>query len=139
VSTTVFFADRNLGRAFPDSLRAAGLTVERHDDHFTSNTLDETWIPVVASRGWIALSHDVRIRYRPNEQAAVLEARLGLILIGGKAPFPELAAHFVTTYPRIERFLAKNTPPFIAKVLPPSPAERANKRNPRGTIQLLLP
>jgi hypothetical protein len=32
--SVVYFTDRNLGKQFPEILRAAGLTVERHDDHF---------------------------------------------------------------------------------------------------------
>jgi hypothetical protein len=30
----VFFTDRDLGQRFPDTLKTAGIAVERHGDHF---------------------------------------------------------------------------------------------------------
>ena len=40
----VFFTDRDLGRQLPSTLRAAGIRVERHDDHFGVETPDDEWI-----------------------------------------------------------------------------------------------
>ena len=37
----------DLGKIFPRILREAGLTVERHDDHFDENTTDEVWLQEV--------------------------------------------------------------------------------------------
>lgn len=62
----VYFTDRDLGKRFPEILKSSGLTVERHADHFSDTTPDETWLEVVGKRGWIALTHDHRIRYKPN-------------------------------------------------------------------------
>ena len=137
--STVFFADRNLGKQFPSILIDAGLRVERHDDHFGPGTPDVEWIPVVAGRGWVAISHDERIRYKPNEKAAVLTHGLGLLLVAGKAPFPELARQFLRTLPRVERFLAAHHPPFIAKVRRAAPRELARDPDASGTVELLLP
>lgn len=50
----VFFTDRDLGKQFPEILRSAGLTVERHRDHFDHNTEDETWLQAVGQLCWIA-------------------------------------------------------------------------------------
>jgi hypothetical protein len=41
----IFFADRDLGRQFPDKLRACGVKIERHDEHFKPDTRDETFPP----------------------------------------------------------------------------------------------
>jgi len=112
----VFFTDRDLGKQFPEILRSAGLTVEIHTDHFASTCPDEEWLHVVGRQGWIAITHDARIRYKPNELAAVVLHRVALLVVVGKARYPELARSFVTTLPRIERFLARHAPPFIAKV-----------------------
>lgn len=57
----VYFTDRDLGKRFPEILRSSGLTVERHEDHFTPDTPDETWLEAAGKRGWIALTHDRRI------------------------------------------------------------------------------
>lgn len=64
----------------------------------------------------VALTHDSRIRYKPNELAAVVRHCVRLLILVGKAPFPALAASFVATYNRIEAFLARNPAPLIAKV-----------------------
>jgi len=121
----VYFTDRDLGKGFPDFLRSKGLTVERHDDHFPPNAADEAWLEVVGERGWIALTHNLRIRYTPNERDAVMQHGVALLVIMGKAPLSELAKSFMATLPRIERFLAGHKPPFIAKVYRPKPAEAA--------------
>jgi hypothetical protein len=119
----MFFTDRDLGKQFAEILRAAGLTVERHDDHFSPDTADEIWLEEIGKRGWIALTHDKRIRYKPNELNAVIRNKVGLMVIVGDAPFPDLASAFVGTISEVERFLAKHKPPFIAKVYRPTPAE----------------
>ena len=59
----MYFTDRDLGKRFPEILRASGLNVERHADHFPPETPDEVWLEEVGKRGWIALTHDQRIRY----------------------------------------------------------------------------
>jgi PIN like domain len=54
----VFFTDRDLGKKFPEILRAAGLRIERHMDHFRHDTPDEEWLWEIGKRKWIALTHD---------------------------------------------------------------------------------
>jgi hypothetical protein len=56
--TRVYFTDRDLGKQFGEILKTAGLTVERHGDHFAADTPDEAWLAEVGKRGWIALTHD---------------------------------------------------------------------------------
>ena len=135
----IFFADRNLGNRFPDFLTAAGLRVERHDAHFHQRTRDEEWLAEIAARGWIGLTRDRNIRYRPNELAAVKANRVGLILLAGQAPHDELARNFVATFPRIERFLDGQAPPFIAKLFRASAAEVAKSPAASGKIELWWP
>jgi hypothetical protein len=119
----VYFTDRDLGKRFGEILKDGGLMVERHADHFAPDTPDEVWLAEVGGRGWIALTHDSRIRYKPNERDAVIRHGVSLLVIVGKAPFPELARSFVATLPSVEHFLAGHNPPFIAKVYRPSPAD----------------
>ena len=134
--TFVYFTDRDLGKRFPEILAAAGLNVERHGDHFAPDTPDEVWLEKVGKRGWIALTHDRRIRYKPNERDAVMRHGVALLVIVGNAPFPELAHAFVATIPRIEQFLASHQPPFIAKVYRPTPDKTAPRRVEPGRIEL---
>ena len=135
----VFFTDRDLGSSFPDILAAAGLSVERHRDHFAPDCADEVWLQSIGEQGWIALTHDRRIRYKPNELNAVIRHRVGLLVIIGIAPYSDLAHAFVTTLPRIRRFLDRNRPPFIGKVYRPTPSEVARRRSAPGRVDLWYP
>lgn len=134
--TAVYFTDRDLGKRFPEILRSYGLTVERHGDHFAHDTPDDEWLEDVGRRGWIALTHDRRIRYKPNERDAVTRHSVALLVIVGAAPFPDLARSFVATMPRVEHFLTRHKPPFIAKVYRPSPAEIARRSTAPGRVEL---
>ena len=108
-------------------------------DHFAPDTPDEVWLAEVGKRGWIALTHDSRIRYKPNERDAVMRHGVGLLVIVGNAPFPDLARAFVATLPRIEHFLACHAPPFIAKVYRPSPADIRRHSAAPGRVELWYP
>jgi predicted nuclease of predicted toxin-antitoxin system len=119
---TVFFVDRDLGPRFVEVLRASGLPVEAHDDHFSPETRDEDWLRVVASRDWVILTHDAKIRYTSRAKEAIFMARARVIVLRGKAPTSEIAKSFVRTIQRIRRFLDRHEAPFIAKVY----------RNPEG-------
>ena len=135
----VFFTDRDLGKKFPEILRAAGLKVERHADHFRHDTPDEGWLQEIAKRGWIAVTHDARIRYKPNELATVMQHGVALLVVVGDAPYPALAQAFVGTQPRILNFLERHEPPYIAKVYRPSPADIDNDPSAQGRIELWYP
>jgi hypothetical protein len=135
----VYFTDRDLGKRFPEILKSGGLSVERHADHFTHDTPDETWLEAVGKRGWIALTHDRRIRYKTNERDAVIRHGVALLVIVGAAPFPELASSFVATLPAIQNFLHRHKPPFTAKVYRPSPDERAQRSTAPGRVERWYP
>lgn len=135
----VFFTDRDLGNRFPDILSAAGVAVERHRDHFPPECPDATWLAEVGARRWIALTHNSRIRYTPNELAAVREHGVALLVIIGKAPIPELARAFAETLPKVEEFLDTHTPPFIAKVYRPTPLELSRRPGAPGRVELWYP
>ena len=135
----VYFTDRDLGVQFPQILRNAGLAVERHRDHFPHDAADEEWLTEVGRRGWVALTHNSRIRYTPNEKQAVMRHGVYLLVIIGQAPYPDLAKSFVATQQRVERFLAQNPPPLIAKVYRASPADLANNPSAAGRIERWYP
>ena len=135
----IYFTDRDLGKRFPETLAAAGLVVERHHDHFAPDCPDPEWLEAVGRRGWVAITHDRRIRYKPNELAAVMRHGVGLLVVVGDAPYPILAKHFVATAPKIAAFLAGHKPPFIAKVYRPAPAEIAVNADAPGSVVLWYP
>lgn len=133
------FTDRDLGKRFPEILRAADIQVECHSNHFKHDTPDEEWLGEVGRRGWIVVTHDGRIRYKPNELAAVKAHKVQMLLVVGKARFPDLAEAFVATWPRIETFIGGHEPPYIAKVYRPSAKELLTTPIPPGRVELWYP
>lgn len=77
----------------------------------------------------MALTHNSRIRYTPNEKQAVMSNGVRLLVSVGQTPYPQLAKSFVATRSRIDAFLEKHEAPFIAKVYRASP--RSWRRVPR--------
>ncbi len=136
---SVFFTDRDLGLKFPAILREAGLEVERHVDHFRPDCPDDEWLAAIAARGWVAVTHDARIRYKPNELEAVIRHNVTLLVIVGKVPYPDLAHSFVATYTQIVRFLESHAPPLIAKSYRASLAEIARSPDAAGRVELWYP
>ena len=134
-----FFTDRDLGLAFPATLAAAGLVVHRHRDHFAPTTSDEEWLSSVAAHNWVAVTHDGRIRYKPNEIQAVIEHHVRLLVVVGKAPHAELANNFVASVSHINAFLSTHKAPFIAKVYMASAAERQKNAAAPGRVELWYP
>lgn len=135
----VFFTDRDLGKQFPGILREAGLTFERHADHFAQDCPDPDWLREIGSLGWIAITHDGRIRYKPNERAAVIEHRVPLLVVIGHAPYPELARAFVATKAPILRFVEQHQPPYIAKIYRPPAGVALDDPSAPGRIELWYP
>lgn len=132
----VYFTDRDLGKQFPRILADAGITVERHGDLFPPDGSDEQWLEHCGTRGRIAISHNSRIRYVPNELAAVQRFKVPLLILVGQATTAELAHNFVRTLPRIEAMLDDRAPPFIAKVYRATPAELARCATATGRVEL---
>lgn len=135
----VFFTDRDLGLRFPAILAEAGLKVRKHQDHFAPDCPDEVWLKEIGKKRWVAVTHDKRIRYKPNELAALMRHRVRLLVVVGKGKYPELAESFVRTGPRIESFLARHTAPFIAKVYRASPADILRNPDAPGRIEHSYP
>ena len=135
----VYFTDRDLGKRFPDILSAAGLAVESHHQLFEPAGPDVEWLEHCGANDRIALTHNERIRYTPNELIAVVRHRVRLLIVSGKAPFPQLAKNFVTTLPKIEAFLAVHEPPYIAKIYRPTDAELERNPDKSGSIVLWYP
>ena len=133
-----YFTDRDLGKRFGEILKAGGLTIERHADHFAPNTPDEDWLAEVGKRGWIALTHDRRIRYKPNERDAVMRHRVALLVIVGNAPFK-------SSRTRLSRQSHASNNSFRAiarlslKVYRPPPNATAQSRATGGRIELWYP
>ncbi|MBK6471142.1 MAG: hypothetical protein IPF94_10470 [Betaproteobacteria bacterium] len=135
----VFFTDRDLGKQFPRILAEAGIVVERHGDLFQPDGSDEQWLEHCGTNGRIAVSHNSRIRYVPNELEAVKRFKVPLLILVGQATTTELAHNLVRTLPRVEAFLDGRSPPFIGKVYRATPAELAKSAVAPGRVELWFP
>ena len=115
---TVFFIDRSLG-IDPDrmALTKCGLVVEIHDDHFARDEEDRVWLRTVGERGWVVLTNDQRLRYRPLEIAALRASKARVfVLTAGNLRGIEIAEAFLAAIPRICRVLHTLSGPFVARV-----------------------
>lgn len=133
-----FFTDRDLGKALPATLRSAGFTVERFDDHFGTTTADEDWLATAGRKRWVVLTHDSGIRYKPTERDAVMEHGVGLLILVGAHPHAALAQNLVNSRATIEAFLDANPPRFIAKLYLADAAARARDARASGRIVMWL-
>jgi hypothetical protein len=68
----------------PDALRAAGASVVVHDEIFTDTTSDVEWLSECGRRGWVVLTRDGRIRYRPAEIATLRNGGCLVVVVTAK-------------------------------------------------------
>ena len=114
----IFFIDRSLGqKVIAERLRQSGVQVEVHDDHFPQNALDEDWISEVGKKGWVVLTKDDRIRYRPAALAVYRRNRVRVFVFGsGEMKAQDMADAFVTALPKIYRLALERRGPFFARI-----------------------
>jgi hypothetical protein len=113
-----FFVDRSLGaRDVPDALRAAGVLVEIHDDHFAPDTPDTVWLAEVGARGWVVLTKDSRIRRHPLELQSLLAADVAaFMLTATDLTGADMGRLLVTAMPRLTALVRSRARPFIATI-----------------------
>ena len=99
-------------------LRAAGLNVLVHDDHFAQDAPDSEWLTIAGSNQWIVITRDERIRYRAGEKQALRRAKVRAFVLAaqGNLRAEVLAEIFLRALPKVRQLVAKNRPPFIAKI-----------------------
>lgn len=115
---TVFFIDRSLGvEPIRTELINSGLVVEIHDDHFARDEEDRVWLKAVGERGWVVLTKDQRLRYRPLEIGALRASNARVfVLTAGNLRGSEIAAVFLAALPRMYCVLHSRPGPFVARV-----------------------
>jgi len=96
----------------PVALRRVHPHVIAHDDVFAQDTDDEVWLREAGRRHWVVLMKDDRIRYRPAEQNAVLEAGVACFCLHPSKGMTgeEMASALVKALPRILRIVHESQP-----------------------------
>ena len=94
-----------------------GLAVEVHDDHFARDEEDRVWLQAAGERGWVILTKDQRIRYRPLELGALRTSGARVfVLTAGNVRGIEIAGVFLAALPKMIRLLRSHAGPFVARV-----------------------
>ena len=129
-----FFADRNLGvNVFPRILRAEGIILHLHQDHFPQAEPDTVWMPQVARRGWPIISPDIQLHRDRQEVEAIMTSGAAVFcLYGGDRTAAEQARNF----PQILQVLETTPPPFIAKVYQPNRDDPEDTKTRRVEVKL---
>jgi PIN like domain len=119
-----FFIDRDLGRiAFPNGLRAAGLSVVTLAEHYgvpaDQQVEDHAWMIEAAGHSWPVFGCDSkhRKRRRPAERAALIGSGLQLFVLNGQVTAAENVARVLANLDDV--YAACRGPgPFIYRVHP---------------------
>jgi hypothetical protein len=94
-----------------------GARFERHLSHFPRGIADETWLPLVGSKGWILLTTDKRIRYNLLEKRALAEhAVREFVFASGNMSGQDMASALELALPKMRRLSRKLNPPFVAAI-----------------------
>jgi hypothetical protein len=115
----VLYLDENLcnTRAILDTLTKLGVRFERHLAHFSPGTLDEVWLRLVGSKGWILLTSDKRIRYNLLEKRALkVHAVREFVFTSGNMSGQDMAAALELALNKMRKFCARTKPPFVASI-----------------------
>lgn len=114
---TYFLDENTAGPTMLQRLRAAGLICEQHRDHFDEGAKDEDWIPVVAERGWWAVTRDGMIKKRSSEYAAHMRAGGVLLELRGQhLRLDDLASMLIAAHERLPGYIDKRKRPMIIHV-----------------------
>jgi hypothetical protein len=111
-----FFVDRSLGRyAVPEAVRALGYAVHTlasvYGEQQGQTVEDVTWLREAGRHDWVVLLKDDRVRRRPAERDALVEARLRVFcLTNAGLRAEEQALRFTTNINRIVQRAAKPGP-----------------------------
>ncbi len=114
-----FFFDNNLGTNLANGFRAFGEDVVHLVDEFHQNADDTQWLPIIGQRGWVLVTKDRRIRYRPAEIAAYRSNRIGGFVLSGKNVNGwAIIQQLVRNWPRMKELVEKTRAPFLYRVPP---------------------
>src|SRR5882762_1001090 len=103
--------------AIIETLTNLGVRFERHLTHFSPGTIDETWLPLVGSKGWVLLTSDKRIRYNLLEKHALeVHAVREFVFTSGNMSGQDMATALELALKKMRNFCARTKPPFVASI-----------------------
>jgi len=91
--------------------------IELHTDHFARGLSDVDVIRECGARGWVLVSCDDRIRFVPQNKAAVMQHRVRTFMFGkGNYQGVEYAAALIVGRAQIINTIRKTAGPFFARI-----------------------
>ncbi len=95
----MIFIDASLPRTVADELKKVREDVVFKHDIFAPGTDDSVWLRRVGVEGWLAITHDKRVRTRYGERAAIMENGVGCFILTYKQDLqkPEIVRMCSTT------------------------------------------
>ena len=111
----MIFIDRSIPRGVADALKQVRDDVLWLEDEFKHDTTETAWLGAVGARGWVVISRDKKIRSRPGERQALLDAEVGCFILTQKQPLTrwEYLKLLALTLDEIERLFLETNRPFI--------------------------
>lgn len=112
------FVDRCAwSRPLGEALDKIGANYIAHHQRFEPGEPDEVWLEVAGREGWIVLTRDKRIRWRPAELEAFRDHRvIVFVLVSGNMSAAGTADLISRLYPKILRLAAHAKPPAMYRV-----------------------
>lgn len=117
-SGPVYFVDRSLGgKVVVDALKAAGASVLAHDEVFSQDTPDITWLSASGAKGWVVLTKDSAIRRNPLERNMYRESKARVFALTRKdLSGQQMAEIFVAALPGMKKRVDGVEPPFLFSI-----------------------
>lgn len=112
-------AEESLGKRVPTALRESGLVVviQGESQGVPRGITDEELAALAGAQKWIVISKDLETRYRPNERAAIVSAKLRVFqLARGPWTAEQMIEALLAARGRMDRLVKRQPPPFIARI-----------------------
>lgn len=117
----ILFFDKTVGTVVPRTLQWQPLKfpiqVQYHEKHFSTDELDDKWLPIVGKWGWTVIGHDIHYHLNANELSAIKQYNIGCFYLwGSEAKRWQKLQCFARAYDRIVEADANTARPFIYRV-----------------------
>ena len=112
---SVIFVNGSMPRSVADELKAIGKDAIAKIELFPDGTKDPTWLRKVGENGWLAITRDGNIRFRPGEKQAIIDHRVGCFIFTYRNSMkkPEIVELVLKHIEKMERAFIVTPRPFI--------------------------
>ena len=116
------FFDRDVGTGVPQALRLVDYAevhwadrVYEHREHRSAYVSDVEWLELAGQREWLAVSENTRILQQPQERAAIIDHKVGLVLLNAATERAEEVLAFLLRRKAWLQAVSQEPRPFVYK------------------------